>query len=330
MSCSKRSSNQTQNKRSDEPLESEVSQSSHPKVVVQSEGSQTDFYQILGVSEDATYNEIKKKWLKLSLIYHPDKCDNNEDMFRKINLAYKVLSNPENRKKYNDSLAKTYDQLRDTERETNYKVNEEYLAKDETGKAEFDRNKFLENFERSRQLYTDLNDITPLTEDENKKVPTKSFDDILANIASNRDNDLENFKDKQRTKLVEERCETDQFNQVFNQYKLMTRSELEERVNSHELVDKHMAPLTSTFVPIDDNLVNQLAKDTKDKKNTKGTKDTEDTEDAEDQLKENVSDLENKMKMWRNESELLQKETEFENNLDNNDKVTMDSELLRD
>ncbi len=51
-------------------------------------------------------------------------------MFRKINLAYKVLSNPENRKKYNDSLAKTFDQLKEENRDTEYHINQEFLKKD--------------------------------------------------------------------------------------------------------------------------------------------------------------------------------------------------------
>lgn len=65
-----------------------------------------DLYKILGLNQHATYEEIKKQWIQFAMIYHPDKCcDDYNDMFRKVSLAYKVLSNPEKRKKYNLAVA---------------------------------------------------------------------------------------------------------------------------------------------------------------------------------------------------------------------------------
>jgi curved DNA-binding protein len=62
-----------------------------------------DYYKILGVSKNASEAEIKKAYRKLARKYHPDvnPGDNNaEHKFKEINEAYEVLSNPENRKKY--------------------------------------------------------------------------------------------------------------------------------------------------------------------------------------------------------------------------------------
>ena len=64
-----------------------------------------DFYDVLGVSRDASKDEIKKAYRKLSKKYHPDinKSPNATEMFQKINDAYEFLSegNIERYKKMN-------------------------------------------------------------------------------------------------------------------------------------------------------------------------------------------------------------------------------------
>lgn len=61
-----------------------------------------DYYQLLGVSRDATDREIKKAFRALAVKYHPDKnkAKDAEDRFREIAKAYKVLSDKEKRKRY--------------------------------------------------------------------------------------------------------------------------------------------------------------------------------------------------------------------------------------
>src|ERR687885_59066 len=61
-----------------------------------------DYYDVLGISKDASKEDIKNVYRKLALQYHPDrnKSSGAEEKFKEISEAYAVLSDDEKRKRY--------------------------------------------------------------------------------------------------------------------------------------------------------------------------------------------------------------------------------------
>ncbi len=73
-----------------------------------------DYYELLGISKNASADEIKKAYRKLALKYHPDKAPENkkkeyEEKFKEISRAYGVLSDKEKKSQY-DQYGDTFEQ----------------------------------------------------------------------------------------------------------------------------------------------------------------------------------------------------------------------------
>jgi len=62
-----------------------------------------DYYATLGVSKNASQDEIKKAFRKLAHQYHPDKSGGDEKKFKEVNEAYQVLSDTEKRARYDQT-----------------------------------------------------------------------------------------------------------------------------------------------------------------------------------------------------------------------------------
>lgn len=62
--------------------------------------SKRDYYEVLGVSKDASADEIKKAFRRLAVQHHPDKEGGDEAKFKEINEAYDVLKDSDKRQRY--------------------------------------------------------------------------------------------------------------------------------------------------------------------------------------------------------------------------------------
>ncbi len=103
-----------------------------------------DYYKILGIDKKATAEEIKKAYRKLARKHHPDLNPNNPEaskLFQQINEANEVLSDPENRKKYDQygkdwKHAEQYEQARKQQKTSGGQGNPfggEYYAEGDAG-----------------------------------------------------------------------------------------------------------------------------------------------------------------------------------------------------
>lgn len=63
-----------------------------------------NYYDILGIQNEATPSEIKTAFRSLAKLYHPDKNPDGQELFKKILRAYETLSNPARKSSYDVKL----------------------------------------------------------------------------------------------------------------------------------------------------------------------------------------------------------------------------------
>jgi len=102
-----------------------------------------DYYKILDVSKTSTEKEIKIAYRKLARKYHPDLNPENKEAeikFKEINEANEVLSDPENRKKY-DKYGK------DWKHEEEYEKAKQQQKSRQSGQKDFSNEEYSDFFE---------------------------------------------------------------------------------------------------------------------------------------------------------------------------------------
>lgn len=97
-----------------------------------------DYYGILGITNNASISEIKDAYRKLSKKFHPDKNEGDkffEEMFKAIQEAYRILSDEQKRRNYDD-------QLNDFNKSTSYQEDVEEILRKEAEKLKNEKEKF--------------------------------------------------------------------------------------------------------------------------------------------------------------------------------------------
>ncbi len=75
--------------------------------------SKRDYYEVLGVSKDASERDIKKAYKRLAMKYHPDRTQGDkelEEKFKEVQEAYEVLTDPQKRAAYDQYGHAAFDQ----------------------------------------------------------------------------------------------------------------------------------------------------------------------------------------------------------------------------
>ena len=82
------------------------------------------YYALLGVSERAAYHEIKHSYRKLARKYHPDRnrSAHAEDMIKKINAAFEVLSDHQKRDEYDRAGLSSFSEPYEPEQEVHVDI----------------------------------------------------------------------------------------------------------------------------------------------------------------------------------------------------------------
>lgn len=98
-------------------------------------------YETLGVSQNASIDEIKKAYRKLVRKYHPDinKSKDAEEKTKELNIAYEILSDSIKRAKYDEALKSIFEKQNHANQNTNAKSNQRnyYENKSNANNANF-------------------------------------------------------------------------------------------------------------------------------------------------------------------------------------------------
>ena len=140
-----------------------------------------DYYQILGVSENFTRDELKSSYKKLALKYHPDRNPNDkkaENMFKKISEAYDVLKNPTKRTEYDKKRHKLNKNFNGNTSEKNSK--NENINENRENTQKFDEFLFTpDNFKNMFEKAFNIEGMSKSRKKENKNSIEKTFENFF-------------------------------------------------------------------------------------------------------------------------------------------------------
>lgn len=139
-----------------------------------------NYYEVLGVSKNADISEIKKKYRKLAMKYHPDRNSGDENAtkkFRKVTEAYEVLGDEKKREEYDCKRKNVQSQRRNKNKKEN--VKDEFSQNDFTFGRDFFKSakEMREMFENSFRM-DKMGEKRARSEKENIKSRFDQFFDV--------------------------------------------------------------------------------------------------------------------------------------------------------
>lgn len=66
----------------------------------------TALYEVLGLTPDASERDIRRAYYRIAIVYHPDKNPDGEEIFKEVSFAYNILSDPAQKRMYDNQTLK--------------------------------------------------------------------------------------------------------------------------------------------------------------------------------------------------------------------------------
>jgi hypothetical protein len=142
-------------------------------------------YEVFGINEKSTQNEIKKKFYQLSKIYHPDKCGLTNkkelcnEMTKFINNIYEILKNDDIKNKYDTAIL-------NENNTTRKKILKNFLNKKYITTIQSDFNEVILTEDEIKQLRYLKNNLTPVLDKNDidflkkyEKLTPKELDEVI-------------------------------------------------------------------------------------------------------------------------------------------------------
>ncbi len=103
-----------------------------------------NYYQVLGVNSDSSSKDIKAKYYKLSMKYHPDRSTDKDstEIFSKINEAYSIIGDETKKREYDERMVL---------------IRKQTSSSNPYGSSNFHGHKNPFNFDKTRQVKYDVN-----------------------------------------------------------------------------------------------------------------------------------------------------------------------------
>ena len=142
------------------------------EIILSEDVVEMDLYEILEISQNSTFSEIKNAHRKLVLKYHPDKKTGDSDKFQNITKAYDILSDDELRTKYDNMYLALKNKIRDfNELKSSYK---NHLIENNLSNEELEKQNHIfqfkeKNDELDREYGYNKDDIISLSENDIKQ-----------------------------------------------------------------------------------------------------------------------------------------------------------------